>query len=254
MVNCTLTNEKFILELKGYSGSKVYLMQVGNEFFVRKKGNVARNYERLTKLYDLNYSVVKILNYHDDILDLEYIPGLDIKNYLIQHNPKLLIKFIIDVVNKLKLSSSTNRKNYTEIYKQKINWISNLFSFSIDNIIDVLPKYFFESDYFGDFTLENIIYNKKRGFIIIDPATIEYDSWVFDLAKLNQDLTCKWFLRDDKTNLDTKLKIIKNSLEEEFGEFDKNLTILMLLRIYRHVGSDFKTKQFLDRQINLLWK
>ena len=37
-----------------------------------------------------------------------------------------------------------------------------------------------QTTYHGDFTLENLIYDGDE-FIMIDPVTIEYDSYVFDL-------------------------------------------------------------------------
>lgn len=245
---------KLIKEFKGYSGSKIYLMRTGNEYFVRKKGNIIRNYERLISLKSKDLPVVTILNYEKDVLDLEYVQGLDMESYLKTKDQKNLGKFIIQVVDKLKLTQS-KEKDYNQIYKEKLNWIDNLnLSFNSDDLIKKLPKCFNESEYFGDLTLENILFNKNNDFIIIDPATIEYDSWYFDLHKLNQDLTCKWFLRNSKINLDHKLTLLKNQIENEYGKLDNNLTIVMLFRIYKHALTDPLTKKFLDRHIKLLWK
>jgi len=63
-----------IKELKGYSGSKIYLVKLNNQYFVRKIGNVQRNYDKLSALEKFNFPVVKILNYENDVLDLEFIP------------------------------------------------------------------------------------------------------------------------------------------------------------------------------------
>jgi len=245
--------EKIVKEFKGYSGSKIYLMQINNEYFVRKQGNVVRNYERLCRLHHLDFSVVKILNYDNDILDIEYIPGLDIKNYLLKNNPKFLAKFIVENIKKLKQTEEVV-KDYTNIYFNKLGWVDSIFSFTNDELINRLPKLFNQSEYIGDFTLENILFNKEKGFIIIDPATIEYDSWHFDLAKLNQDLTCKWFIRNCNINLDAKLSILKNFIEKDCGEINNTLTIIMLIRILKHAQKDQKTKQFLLNQIEKLWK
>lgn len=245
---------KLIKELRGYSGSKVYLMKSNNEYFVRKQGNVSRNYERLCKLYSIGLPVVKVLNYEKDTLDLEYIQGFDMETYLQNNNPILLAKFIIESLEQVKRTEQ-ELKDYTGTYNEKLNWIDTLnFSFSSSSLIAKLPKKIKKSEYFGDLTLENILFNKQKGFIIIDPATIEYDSWIFDLAKLNQDITCKWFLRHSKSNLDHKLTLVKNSIENVYGSFDSYLTIVMLIRIYRHAINDLKTRNFLDKQIKLLWK
>ena len=73
--------ETIVKELKGYSGSRIYLMQNNEHLFIRKLGNVERNYERLTALF-VDYNVPKIYNKENEILDMEYIHGLDMKNYL----------------------------------------------------------------------------------------------------------------------------------------------------------------------------
>lgn len=245
---------KIIKTLNGYSGSKIYLMQTGNTYFVRKIGNVTRNYERLSALQSLRLPVVNVLNFENNILDLEYIQGSDMKNYLMNKNPKDLANFISMSIESVKRTEKSI-KNYTDIYHFKLNWINNInLPFESKELISKLPKFINQSQYFGDLTLENILFNKQKGFIIIDPATIEYDSWYFDLAKLNQDLTCKWFLRNSKINLDHKLSLLKQYIEEECGEINTYLTIAMLLRVYKHALKDNATKEFLNRHIRLLWK
>jgi RIO-like serine/threonine protein kinase len=245
---------KIVKPLQGYSGSKIYLMQSGNTYFVRKIGNVERNYERLSVLQTLGLSVVNILSYENDILDLEYIQGADMKTYLLNRHPKELANFISESIDSIK-KTERNVKDYTEVYNYKLNWIDKLnLPFDSKELISKLPKFLNQSQYFGDLTLENILFNKQKGFIIIDPATIEYDSWYFDLAKLNQDLTCKWFLRNSRINLDHKLSLLKRYIEEHCGEINTYLTIAMLLRVYKHALKDNTTKDFLNRHINLLWK
>jgi len=246
--------KKIIKPLEGYSGSKIYLMQTGDSYFVRKIGNVERNYERLTILKSLGLPVVDVLNYENNILDLEYIQGADMISYLQTSNPKWLANFIITCIDQLK-NTEKNVKDYTTTYNFKLNWINSTnLSVSYSDLIEKLPKFFNQSQYFGDLTLENILFNKQKGFIIIDPATIEYDSWIFDLAKLNQDLTCKWFLRNSNINLDHKLTSLKTHIENRYGKIDNYMTIAMLLRVYKHALADNKTKEFLNRHIELLWK
>lgn len=253
MAQLLTINEKIIKQLSGYSGSKVFLMRTGSQYFVRKIGNVNRNYERLAYLNSKNFPVVKILNYGADILDLEYIPSLDIKTYLKTHNTFSLTSFIVQVINKFKEEKIF--KDYTNVYLDKISYIDELnLPFKSYHLIDNLPKMVESSDYFGDLTLENILFNNEKGFILIDGSTTEYDSWVFDLAKLNQDLTCKWFLRNSSTNLDHKLIRIKNDLTAEFGEFNNYLTILMLLRVYKYALNDVEASNFLNERIEKLWK
>ena len=135
-------------------------MQSNKEIFVRKIGNVSRNYERLTFLNKLGYPVVKILDYKNDTLDLEYISGIDIKNYLIQRNPKPLADFIISIINNLK-STNTTVKDYNDVYEKKLESIIFDFSFSKKELLDKLPKKLDSSQYFGDLTL-----NRKQIYAI----------------------------------------------------------------------------------------
>ena len=63
---------------------------------------------------------------------------------------------------------------------------------------------------------------------MIDPVTIEYDSYVFDLAKLRQDLECKWFLRETDLRLDAKLNMLQEKVFSAFPN-TKNDYLLILI-------------------------
>ena len=122
-------------------------------------------------------------------------------------------------------------------------------------MLDRLPKILPASNYHGDLTLENIIYTEDRGFFLIDCATIEYDSYIFDIAKLRQDLELGWFIRKDNVMLDVKTKHMQQKILEKFSEANNDyLVILMLLRVYRHSQPDTLERNFLLKGINLLWK
>ena len=126
--------------------------------------------------------------------------------------------------------------------------------FSADALIDRLPKLLPQSEYHGDFSLDNIIYHETEGFYLIDPLTSVYDSWVFDLAKLRQDLQCKWFLRHTTLALDAKLASIREQLQKNCDWMDNQyLLILMLCRILPY-STDTKDQQWLLTEINKLWK
>jgi hypothetical protein len=91
---------------------------------------------------------------------------------------------------------------------------------------------------------------------MIDPSTGPYDSWIFDIAKLRQDLDGKWFIRNGKqSDLEIELTQIKESLKQYFPEaFDDYLYILMLLRVYKY-SQHYSTEQmFLLEEIKKLWK
>ena len=85
--------------------------------------------------------------------------------------------------------------------------------------------------------------------------TSEYDSYIFDIAKLRQDLECKWFLRDTNLLLDVKVENIQDKLLDIFGLANNNyLLILMLLRVYRYTKPFSKEERLLTKEMNRLWK
>jgi hypothetical protein len=246
--------EKIIKELRGHSGSRILLMQENENIFVRKIGNIERNFERLSNLYSEYYPVPVIYQKYDDILDMEYLHGLDMKSYLTSGNINLLSDFIIDNLNKFAKNSTL--KDYTETYEKKLDFISetNDLPFTKDELITRLPKKLPSSNYHGDLTLENIIYS-NNSFFMIDAVTIEYDSYIFDIAKLRQDLECKWFLRNSNLSLDVKLQNLQEKILSRFSGSDNDyLLILMLLRVYQHTKTFDNDRKFILKEINRLWK
>lgn len=246
--------EKVIKELKGHSGSQIYLIKNQSGLFVRKIGNVERNFERLSTLYSDNYPVPIVYQKCDDILDMEYIHGLDIKSYLLSGDLNYLAKFLIEILNKFAKNAIV--KDYTDVYNRKLEWVDKEpeLPFSKDELITRLPKKLPCSQYHGDFTLENILYS-NHNFYMIDAVTIEYDSYIFDIAKMRQDLECKWFLRDTKLLLDVKLKELQDKILERFSGADNNyLLILMLLRVFLHTQPGDSNRQFILKEIKKLWK
>jgi hypothetical protein len=246
---------KILKELKGHSGNKIYLLESDNEFYVHKSGDVKRNVERLQDLFREFYDVPFILNTDGEtFMDMEYVHGLDMKEYLKMNTINKLAGFIIDTLNKF--AKDAVLYDYTGVYHQKLDWVDSVtdLPFSKDELITRLPKELPRSQYHGDFTLENLMFSEDK-FIMIDAVTIEYDSYIFDIAKLRQDLECKWFLRDDTLKLDVKLRNLQDKILERFP-LAKNdyILILMLLRVYRHTQPGDSNHQFIMKEINRLWK
>jgi tRNA A-37 threonylcarbamoyl transferase component Bud32 len=245
---------KILKELKGHSGSEVTLMENDSGLWVRKFKNVDRNYERLSALYKSGYPVPEIYTYLNQTLEMEYIHGLDMKNYLLHNTSTKLQQFLLATLDSF--SKSSIIKDYTKTYYQKLAWLDSHqgLPFTKEQLIERLPKNIPQSMYHGDLTLENIIYTDP-GFHMIDAVTVEYDSWVFDVAKLRQDLECKWFLRHSDAKLDFKLQNIQDTLRECYPEaFNDNVLILMLLRVYLHTKEGDFEREFILREINRLWK
>lgn len=229
-------------------------MENNQGLFVRKENNIDRNLERLTSLHGAGYNVPKIYKHSTNMIDMEYIHGLDMKNYLIHNTTAKLEKFIIETFNSFAKHSAN--KDYSNVYIKKLEWLKddNELPFTKDELIERLPKELPSSTYHGDLTLENIIYSDSK-FCMIDAVSVEYDSYIFDIAKMRQDLECKWFLRKTDVRLDIKLQNIQDKLRKTFPlAFNDNLLILMLLRVYLHTKDGDFEREFILREIRRLWK
>ena len=244
---------RVVKELYGFSGNQILLMQKHNKLFVRKIGNISRNIERMRALA-ADYPLPQLYTVSKKMIDMEYLHGLDIKSYLKTNNYEKLLDFILSILDKL--SSNSVDKDYTETYIKKLQEVSfDELLFTREQLLERLPKVLPSSNYHGDLTLENIIFTTDRGFFLIDCATIEYDSYVFDIAKLRQDLELGWFTRKDNVMLDVKTKHIQQRILERYPEASNDyLLILMLLRVYRHSKPDTLERNFLLKGINSLWK
>ena len=235
--------------------SKVEILQDDGQTFVRKTGNVSRNLERLDALARLNIQLPKVLNVYGNSYDMEYISNYDMKTYFSLHNMKELISFLKHTIDEL--SRNTIEKDYTSIYESKLAafpFAKYDLPFTKDELIAKLPKYLPASDYHGDFTLDNVLYRlTDNSFVLIDPLTSEYDSYVFDLAKLRQDLECGWFIRNESVYYTPKLKMISEAFAD-VEHFDNDyLLILMLLRVLPYT-LNYSDKTFIEIEIRKLWK
>jgi tRNA A-37 threonylcarbamoyl transferase component Bud32 len=250
------SNDTIIKEFSGFSGSKVLMIKSLSDFIIRKIDNVERNYEKLQILKENGFLVPSIIDKEDNVLDMEYIHGQDMKTFLKLENPRKLTEFIIDVITQFKNINAVS-KDYTSIFENQLSFFSNdkKLPFSSDRLLERLPKVLPSSLCHGDFTMDNLIY-KDPHFYMIDPSTGVYDSWVFDLAKLRQDLDAKWFLRNgDTTQFNLELSVIKQELQRVFPEaFDDYLYILMLLRVYKYSHDDTLEQRLLLEEIKRIWK
>lgn len=241
--------------LKGHSNSKVFLLQDDNKIFVQKVGDVGRNLERYVQLEKLGLNIPQIYNIGVDCYDMEYIHNLDVKTLLSGQNTQELSQFICDTIGVLSNNSVTY--DYSVVYHTKLdNFDFSRYNlpFTKEELFEKLPKVLPKSQYHGDFTLENILYDTtKKQYVLIDPLTTEYDSYVFDLAKLRQDLICKWFIRNDNVYFDSKLKTIYEKVKKFEHSENDYLLILMLMRVLPYTHNE-KDEKFLINEVNKLWK
>ena len=151
-----------IKDLPGFSGNQILLMQKHGRLFVRKIGNISRNVERMQALAE-NYPLPELYTVSKNMIDMEYLHGLDVKSYLKINNYDKLLEFLLCVLRKL--SENSVDKDYTNTYLKKMQEIQfDEFVFTPDQLLQRLPKILPSSDYHGDLTLENIIFTQDRGF------------------------------------------------------------------------------------------
>jgi len=244
---------RVVKELYGFSGNQILLMQKHEKLFVRKIGDISRNIERMQALA-ADYPLPQLYTVSKKMIDMEYLHGLDIKTYLKTNNYEKLLDFTLSILEKL--SSNAVNKDYTETYIKKLQEVSvDEMPFTREQLLERLPKILPNSNYHGDLTLENIIFTTDRGFFLLDCATTEYDSYIFDIAKLRQDLELGWFTRKDNAMLNVKTKHIQQKILQQYPVANNDhLLILMLLRVYRRSQPDTLERNFLLKGIKSLWK
>ena len=244
---------RVVKELYGFSGNQILLMQKHEKLFVRKIGDISRNIERMQALA-ADYPLPQLYAVSKKMIDMEYLHGLDIKTYLKTNNYEKLLDFTLSILEKL--SSNAVDKDYTETYIKKLQEVSfDEMPFTREQLLERLPKILPNSNYHGDLTLENIIFTTDRGFFLLDCATTEYDSYIFDIAKLRQDLELGWFTRKDNAMLNVKTKHIQQKILQQYPVANNDhLLILMLLRVYRLSQPDTLERNFLLKGIKSLWK
>jgi tRNA A-37 threonylcarbamoyl transferase component Bud32 len=239
----------------GFSGSTIVLYQSNLGKVVRKTGLIERNYEKLIELKSKGFNVPKILYKEDTVLDMEYVEGNDMETFILHNDITYLTEHLCDLFTAFSMDSCD--KNYTDTYIQNLVFVDDdeHLPFKSHELLAHLPKVLPTSTCHGDLTFENILYSTDNCFVMIDVSSGDYDSWVFDLAKLRQDLDAKWFLRNSNVDLTAQLASIKNTLYKRFPlAFDDSIYILMLLRVYRHCVFGTKEHELILNEICRLWK
>jgi len=244
---------KVVKQFTGFSGSEIYLMNKHGRLFVRKFKNIQRNLERMQALRNI-VPVAEIYGTQQDYLDSEYIHGLDVRSWLIDNPAAKLTAFLTNVIESIDIDCVD--KDYTETYKKLFEQIDfDLFVFDQQQLLDRLPKILPSGQYIGDLTLENIIVRDDNEFVLIDCQTSPFDSYVFDLIKLRQDLSSQWFLRYKPAMIELKLSQIYQGLAQRWPVMANDyLLVLSLARITRYCKPGSFEQKFLLKEIDRLWK
>ena len=248
--------KKIVKEFKGFSSSRILLLNKSGKLVVKKEKNIQRNIERMLVL-EKEFNVPKIYSTGKNFFEMEYIHGLDIVSYLNTHKSEELIIFLRKTLLKFKKKINNNKKDYKPVYEKFLNNLNilNFLPFKKNELIKKLPRYLPQTEYHGDFTLENIIYSNKNKFYLIDCSEGIFDSYIFDYSKLRQDIQLMWLLRNRNSYIEVKLQHIYNELKSNFKYMENNsLLILMLLRVLRHAKKDSIEFNFLLSNIKKLWK
>ena len=245
---------RIIKELKGHSGSKIFLMTKHDRLFVRKQGNIARNLQSFENLEPYHIPVPEMYHMFDDTIDMEYIDGLDMATYLANHDPKPFVDFLDSTIDKFLMITKT--VDYRTTIEQFLDLIDlDSFPFTAEDLLYRIPTRLTQSMYHGDLTLENILWNPDRGFVLIDGSSGIWNSYIFDLCKLRQDLDCHWFIRNSSIDLTNQLNYIKQEIFNRWPIVNNDaLLILMLLRVYRYCSEGSVEQDFIKKEINRLWK
>ena len=152
---------------------------------------------------------------------MEYINGLT----LAEHFRNIEIGDIDDLAKSFFSIIPDNYSfdsNAKEIFISKLEDLKKKINIREDELLlDVFYKlknydwsYCIAGDCHGDMTLENVLFSDGNLYLI-DFLDSFYNSWMVDMAKILQDVECKWSYRFDKKNdknLEIRLLIFKQLL------------------------------------------
>lgn len=247
---------RIVKQFHGHSGSKIFLMNKHGRLFVRKQGNIARNLDRYTVLTKSLPSIPMPEIYHvfDDTIDMEYIDGVDMRTYLLDHDPEPLLAFLKAVITKFTMIVET--VNYQSTVQNFLEMVDlDVMPFTAEQLLLSVPTRIPKSYYHGDLTLENILWHPTKGFYLIDAQSGIWDSYIFDICKLRQDVECRWFLRNQPADLDQKLQYIRQGILQQWPDAENPaLLILMLMRVYRYCDENSVEQKFILEAIRNTWK
>ncbi|SEH23212.1 phosphotransferase [Selenomonas sp. KH1T6] len=263
--------------LGGHSGCQILLCEdESGETFVRKISSSIDYNERLIvqkkKQESFHDGLIKVPQVLRDgyisnglyYFDMEYVHGITLAEY-IKEVEVSEIKGIVDIL----ISSARTEKDCQsgaaapKAFQNKIKnlkrKLSKLDNGIINEAIEILASHdwskILSSACHGDMTLENIIVRNNELYLI-DFLDSFFDSWVFDLSTILQDVEVLWHYRDEKIDNNTVIRLIImrdllfNKLQELMGAdyIEVYYTLLLkLIRIYPYTKDEL-TYNFLNKK------
>jgi len=240
----------------------VLLFEDKNSFFVEKK---TKNSKEIFKKYEVlikDFDIAKIVNTKSNSIIMEYVNGIEIKQFLNSYNEKKIINFSNYINNYFKKTQIKSIKyDYSKEISDKLKNINKIITknrllFSLDDLFIKIPKILNKSNIHGDFTFDNMI-NVRDKFFLIDISPTNLDAVDFDYNKLMQDIKSLWFVRNSSNKLDYKIvcqKIFENIDRNINRMYNRYINIFMLLRILPYALNNSDDEKFLYDEINKLWK
>lgn len=226
-----------IRKFKGNSDSSVFLVEESGKTFVYK--TMVKNAEQCAAMsIELPFPTPEIIEVTEQSILMEYIPGVDMKHYLMYASNADLQRLVFFLSDYIEYSlNSSNNYNFQKEIEEKTNQLKRYIDLG-----NSMPTIFPKGPIHGDLTLENILfYNNK--FYFIDVHYTPLNSVHFDANKLRQDLNGLWFLREEEQTMNyvSSCELIYKSLNETFKElFDDRVYAFMLARILPYCKRDLE--------------
>lgn len=250
----------------GHSGCVVKLIQYPDgKYAVQKYGsNKLKDAAALQNhLKHLGFNTPEVYEVSSNSYTMEFIDGVDMYTYIEYASVEEIDNLIYFLKDSIRIfaENSVDSFDFHELMESKLRTLFNAVynddptPLLASDLLERLPKVLPYGPIHGDFTLENILY-KKGKFYLIDPNPTEFNSWVFDAAKLRQDLDGHWFLRNKKNVVNHKIvcEKISKSMKEEYGEMtNQALYSFMLLRV-RAYCVEKETKALINRELQNVWQ
>jgi hypothetical protein len=145
-------------------------------------------------------------------------------------------------------------KDYTSVYESRLETVTWL-PCPLGELIDRLPRVLPGTQYHGDLTLDNIIWDvDRRQYCFLDALDSDFDSWVFDIARLGMDLRCGWSVHRGAPGIE---KFLLERVHKAFSTFsnyyfNRNLIIINLLRIWPYASE--VDREWLAARMEELWR
>ena len=254
---------QLVKELKGHSGCSVGLFRSNSGLVVAKTGgnNLIESANILNYLHSIGFAVPEIHNVQKNSMLMQYIHGIDMKNYLAHANIDK-INHLLNFINKyIETFIDHPQQDISIPIKNKLNQIKNSCDLSgleidLEALYYHLPKVVPASKVIhGDFTLDNMLYHNNK-FYLIDANPTDITSIYYDAGKLLQDLDCGWFIRNEsnQTNYKVTCNYISSELKKRWAFLNNHyILVFMLLRILPY-AKQLANREFLIREINKLWQ